>query len=232
MLLHHRRIGLASLTALLLMLALAATATAQSPPGNSGAARACQQGGYEAYSRADGTRFRNTGECVSYAARGGSLVRLPDLTVTKSCSPTTIASGGSTTCTFVISNAADAGPATVSTGMLLLRDAVSLTSSNVRVGARVTAAPTLNYRCEAAITSSTTFEAFCRPTQPVTIPAGGTLTFAIEYTYTNFAATPVTVTDVATVTPDCATSGPPPGGLVERNCANNSSPPVVVTVNP
>jgi hypothetical protein len=42
-------------------------------PGNSDAARMCQQGGYLDYTRADGSPFRNVGECVSYAAQGGIL---------------------------------------------------------------------------------------------------------------------------------------------------------------
>jgi hypothetical protein len=43
-------------------------------PGNSAAAHACQQGGYLDFTREDGTAFANTGECVSYAAQGGTLV--------------------------------------------------------------------------------------------------------------------------------------------------------------
>jgi hypothetical protein len=42
--------------------------------GNSDAAHACQKGGYTHYTRADGTPFANTGECVSYAAHGGTLM--------------------------------------------------------------------------------------------------------------------------------------------------------------
>jgi hypothetical protein len=45
-----------------------------SGPGNSDAAKACQQGGYANLVGADGTQFANTGECVSYAARGGTLL--------------------------------------------------------------------------------------------------------------------------------------------------------------
>src|SRR5918998_6142399 len=44
-----------------------------------------------------GQPFRNQGQCVSFVARGGMLVPvapLPDLTVSKSCSPTTIARDG------------------------------------------------------------------------------------------------------------------------------------------
>jgi hypothetical protein len=32
------------------------------------------QGGYLDFTREDGTAFANTGECVSYAAQGGTLV--------------------------------------------------------------------------------------------------------------------------------------------------------------
>jgi hypothetical protein len=39
--------------------------------GNSAAAHGCQQGGFQKLFRANGTGFRNAGECVSYAARGG-----------------------------------------------------------------------------------------------------------------------------------------------------------------
>jgi hypothetical protein len=46
--------------------------------GNSDAAHACQHGGYADLIGTDGvtdTTFRNTGECVSYAAHGGTLVK-------------------------------------------------------------------------------------------------------------------------------------------------------------
>jgi hypothetical protein len=52
-----------------------ATATAgKGKGGNSAAAHACQHGGYRNFTRADGTSFKNTGKCVSYAAHGGTLV--------------------------------------------------------------------------------------------------------------------------------------------------------------
>jgi hypothetical protein len=41
--------------------------------GNSDAAHACQQGGWQNLVRQDGTGFKNTGDCVSYAAQGGVL---------------------------------------------------------------------------------------------------------------------------------------------------------------
>lgn len=50
-----------------------------SAQGNSDAARACQHGGYADLVRVeDGTGFGNTGECVSYAANGGTLDRDDD----------------------------------------------------------------------------------------------------------------------------------------------------------
>jgi hypothetical protein len=48
--------------------------TATAGGGNSDAAKACQQGGWETLVRQDGTGFTNTGDCVSYAAQGGALV--------------------------------------------------------------------------------------------------------------------------------------------------------------
>ncbi|HEX2461301.1 MAG TPA: hypothetical protein VHJ58_14245 [Vicinamibacterales bacterium] len=45
--------------------------------GNSKAAHQCQHGGWKNLLRADQTRFKNTGACVSYAARGGTLTPKP-----------------------------------------------------------------------------------------------------------------------------------------------------------
>jgi len=42
--------------------------------GNSEAALLCQQGGWQDLVREDQTRFENAGDCVDYAARGGTLV--------------------------------------------------------------------------------------------------------------------------------------------------------------
>jgi hypothetical protein len=57
------------------LLALMSTGAALAAPGgNSAAAHACQKGGHTEFTRADGTTFRNAGECTSYAARGGTLV--------------------------------------------------------------------------------------------------------------------------------------------------------------
>lgn len=56
--------------------ALAPSVAAAQPTGggNSSAALACQQRGFVQYVRSDGSTFASTGDCVSYAAAGGSLV--------------------------------------------------------------------------------------------------------------------------------------------------------------
>jgi hypothetical protein len=43
------------------------------PGGNAANAKACQQGGWQQWVRADGSTFKNTGECTSHAAKGGTL---------------------------------------------------------------------------------------------------------------------------------------------------------------
>jgi hypothetical protein len=65
----------AVLGALLLVLAPAAGAKKKPPgtKGNSAAAHKCQHGGYLSLVGADGTTFRNTGKCVSFAAHGGTF---------------------------------------------------------------------------------------------------------------------------------------------------------------
>lgn len=45
--------------------------------GNSDAAHLCQQGGWQNVMGSDGTLFRNQGDCVSFAAQGGTLVPIP-----------------------------------------------------------------------------------------------------------------------------------------------------------
>jgi hypothetical protein len=51
-----------------------AVASASAGGGNSDAAKMCQKGGWQNYARADGTTFKNTGACVSYAAHGFTLM--------------------------------------------------------------------------------------------------------------------------------------------------------------
>jgi hypothetical protein len=54
-------------------LAALAAPSAAMAAGNSDAAHACQQGGWQNLVRQDGTGFTNTGDCVTYAANGGTL---------------------------------------------------------------------------------------------------------------------------------------------------------------
>lgn len=77
MLLSHglfRRIAVIFLMLFGLSAILPLAASAQ---GISEDAHLCQQGGYLNYTDADGNGFENTGQCVSYAARGGTLVPVP-----------------------------------------------------------------------------------------------------------------------------------------------------------
>jgi hypothetical protein len=76
--------------ALLVVAALLAGCTETTAPtadraplfNNSAAAHACQQLGYLNLFRSDHTPFRNTGECVSYAAHGGVFVTRQTATFT------------------------------------------------------------------------------------------------------------------------------------------------------
>ena len=64
----------AALGVIILVAAPLAGAKKPSPgskPGNSGAAHKCQKGGYRSLVGADGTTFKNVGQCVRFAARGG-----------------------------------------------------------------------------------------------------------------------------------------------------------------
>jgi len=55
------------------MLVAVTTGTALAGGGNSAAAHACQKGGYLGLVGSGGETFRNTGECVSFAAHGGTF---------------------------------------------------------------------------------------------------------------------------------------------------------------
>jgi hypothetical protein len=90
-------VALATMSMSVLSTQVAGAATA---PGNSGAAHACQQGGYVNYSTTTGATFTNTGECVSYAAKGGTLVALPDLVLIPTCTAVL----GSEGCAFTVDN--------------------------------------------------------------------------------------------------------------------------------
>lgn len=62
------------LTFVTVMLALMVGVATAAAGGNSDAAKACQQGGWQHLYRTDGTGFKNQGDCVSYAAQGGKLM--------------------------------------------------------------------------------------------------------------------------------------------------------------
>jgi len=67
-------IGMRTLLALSAALVLAVgVATATAGAGNSENAKRCQKGGWQYWVRADLTPFKNQGDCVSYAAHGGTL---------------------------------------------------------------------------------------------------------------------------------------------------------------
>jgi hypothetical protein len=51
----------------------AGVASATAGGGNSANAKKCQKGGWKTLVRADHTAFKNQGDCVSYAAKGGTL---------------------------------------------------------------------------------------------------------------------------------------------------------------
>ena len=51
--------------------------TATAGGGNSEAAKACQKDGWKNLMRADGSAFKNEGDCVSYAATGETLTTKP-----------------------------------------------------------------------------------------------------------------------------------------------------------
>ena len=57
-----------------LVLALALGSAASAGGGNSGVAHLCQQGGWQILTTTGGTFFRHQGDCVSYGARGGTLL--------------------------------------------------------------------------------------------------------------------------------------------------------------
>ena len=67
---------LAALLATFLLVSAPVAGAKKKPPGvhgNSAAAHRCQHGGYRSLVGANGTTFRNTGACVSFAAHGGTF---------------------------------------------------------------------------------------------------------------------------------------------------------------
>jgi len=95
------RAGALALTATM-MVGLVGLASPAGAASNSDNAKACQKGGFVNYSTTSGAKFASTGDCVSYAARGGTLVPLPDLVIDTNC---TQASPSNLTCDVKIRNA-------------------------------------------------------------------------------------------------------------------------------
>ncbi len=70
-----KKLILAPVVAVLVVLNPAAVAGAEPGGGNSDGAHACQQGGYLAMVGAGGETFGTTGDCVSFAAHGGAFAQ-------------------------------------------------------------------------------------------------------------------------------------------------------------
>jgi len=118
--------------------------TANAGGGNSENAQSCQHGDWQFYVTSDGTPFNNEGDCVSYAAQGGTLVPLPDLTIEPTCTQT----GAAVSCTFKVRNIGVA-PAT---GTLTFQARLEWTSPVF--GVRATAAIFASPSCGAGSTFS------------------------------------------------------------------------------
>jgi len=68
---------LQSMLVLCMVLALTvAVAVANAGGGNSANAKLCEKGGWQDWVRTDRSAFKNQGDCVSYAAQGGTLTSL------------------------------------------------------------------------------------------------------------------------------------------------------------
>ena len=62
------------------VLALVVAAVAAAPAGaagNADNAKLCQKGGWQTLFRSDGSTFANQGDCVSYAAKGNTILTAP-----------------------------------------------------------------------------------------------------------------------------------------------------------
>ena len=73
----RRLLALAAVAASLVACAVLVVAPAApaAKGGNSANAKRCHKGGYKDWVRADQTTFKNVGQCVSYAAHGGTLTQ-------------------------------------------------------------------------------------------------------------------------------------------------------------
>lgn len=77
-----RLVPLAALAGVSLSMLGAPAALAAPPasPGNSAAAKACQNGGFARFQGTNGSRFTDEGGCVRYVAQGGALAPMAALT--------------------------------------------------------------------------------------------------------------------------------------------------------
>jgi hypothetical protein len=108
------RILLVCCAALALTVGVATATAGNGDGGNSAAAKACQKGGWKNLVRSDGSLFKNQGDCVSYAAQGGTLKPKP--TCTAGSENFSTAADNSTPTTFsggTIDSAYDTTPAGV-----------------------------------------------------------------------------------------------------------------------
>ena len=72
-----RRLLRAGVLGLAMLATLGAGQVGAVPGVNAGAAAACENGGHLTYTTTDGTRFKNEGQCVKYAAKGNALMLAP-----------------------------------------------------------------------------------------------------------------------------------------------------------
>lgn len=74
---NRRQFIMVAIVSMLALLVLATPGAGAAPGGNAGASAACENGGYLSYTDANGKAFKNEGQCAKYAAKGGTLVRIP-----------------------------------------------------------------------------------------------------------------------------------------------------------
>ena len=88
----RRHLGLAAAAVALVACAVLVVAPAApaAKGGNSANAKRCHKGGYKNWVRADQTPFKNVGQCVSYAAHGGTLTRPEDRAFCAPAGPLTL----------------------------------------------------------------------------------------------------------------------------------------------
>src|SRR5215204_3160827 len=67
------------LSALGMVVGVLAGPVTAAPAGNAANAAKCEEGGYLDYTDANGNPFKNEGQCTRYAAKGGQLVPVPDI---------------------------------------------------------------------------------------------------------------------------------------------------------